>query len=78
MTCKDCVYFEVCPLGLAIKGKTGICLKFKNKADFVKVVRCKDCRFNKLTDFTGERACIKQCAYKKPDDFCSYGERSDT
>ncbi len=35
--CKDCVYYEVCPLGLMIKGKTGTCLKFKNKADYVEV-----------------------------------------
>ena len=42
-TCKDCLYYEVCPLGLAIQGKTGTCLKFKNKADFVEVCRCRDC-----------------------------------
>ena len=39
MTCKDCLYYEVCPLGLAIKGSTGICLKFKNKSDYVEVKR---------------------------------------
>lgn len=37
MTCKDCLYYEVCPLGLAIKGSTGTCLKFKNKADYAEV-----------------------------------------
>lgn len=35
--CKECLYYEVCPLGLAIKGSTGTCLKFKNKADFIEV-----------------------------------------
>ena len=44
-------------------------------ADVVEVVRCKDCRFNKTTDYEGKNACIKQSAYKNPDDFCSYGER---
>ena len=38
MTCKDCLYYEVCPLGLAIKGSTGTCLKFKNKSDYAEVV----------------------------------------
>ena len=37
MTCKDCLYYQVCPLGLAVKGSTGPCLKFKNKADFAEV-----------------------------------------
>jgi hypothetical protein len=37
MTCKDCLYYEVCPLGLAIKGSTGTCLKFKNKSDYAEV-----------------------------------------
>ena len=80
MTCKDCIHYDACtdwvpPKELLQAIKPEGCNKFKNKADFVEVVRCKDCRFNKLMDFTGERACIKQCAYKKPDDFCSYGER---
>lgn len=36
-TCGECLYYEVCPLGLTVKGKTGVCLKFKNKADVVEV-----------------------------------------
>ena len=48
MTCKDCVHFDVCtimefssydPTHLQEFG----CNDFKNKADFVEVVRCKDC-----------------------------------
>ena len=35
--CKDCIYYEVCPLGLEIKGETGTCLKFKDKSRFVEV-----------------------------------------
>ena len=37
MTCNDCIHYEVCPLGLAIKGSMGTCFKFKNKADFAEV-----------------------------------------
>lgn len=53
------------------------------KLDAVEVVRCKDC---KICDFSypakpiGEEAipgwyCKKYRCYRKPDDFCSYGER---
>ena len=53
--------------------------------DAVEVVRCKDC---KICDFSypakpiGEEAipgwyCKKYRCYRKPDDFCSYGERKD-
>lgn len=65
-SCKGCLYYEVCPLGLAANGATGTCLKFKDKADFVEVVRCKDCWKR-----------YKHCFDKTTDDndFCSYGER---
>ena len=44
-------------------------------ADVVEVVRCKDCKFQKLMDDGITYACLKQTAYRKPTDFCSYGER---
>ena len=85
MTCKDCIYYEVCPLGLAVKGSTGTCLKFKNKADFVEVVRCGDCRCcQKVNDMdNGHWECILHFDWHGrpflPDinGFCSYGERRE-
>ena len=72
MTCKDCLYYEVCPLGLAIKGKTGTCLKFKNKADFVEVpCRCANCKNLVVYD----NYCMYFGCKRDDDDFCSYGER---
>ena len=74
MTCKDCLYYEVCPLGIAIKGSTGTCLKFKNKAYFVEVVRCKNCTHFAYKDLSepfcmfGNALCVADY-----DDFCSYG-----
>ena len=47
-------------------------------AEVVEVVRCKDCRFVELMSDGKTYACIRQSAYKKPTDFCSYGERRDT
>ena len=46
-------------------------------ADAVEVVRCKECKFVKLMSDEKTLACIRQSAYKKPMDFCSYGERKD-
>ena len=79
MTCKDCIHNEVCKYGEnRMNGGycTGEnCRHFKNKADFVEVVRCKDCGVKgaafcmagdiPLTETTGEM-------------FCSLGERRDT
>ena len=88
-TCKDCLYYEVCPLGLVIKGKTGTCLKFKNKADFVEVVRCKNCEsfIEKGNEFLRNDVfgfCEKSRTGFFDDgeevygnDFCSYGERKE-
>ena len=77
--CKDCLYYEVCPLGLAIKGKTGTCLKFKNKADYVEVVRCEKCKYRtEVTECNHTLYfCRKKQNYIKLNDFCSYGERKD-
>ena len=47
MICKDCVHYEKCkPLRLDFADSVNpnqTCQYFKNKADFVEVVRCKDC-----------------------------------
>ena len=43
-TCKDCVHIDVCFAKQLGTGECAeICRDYKNKADFVEVVRCKDC-----------------------------------
>ena len=91
MTCKDCVHEKPCfEYGNILDPLSGgvICDSFKNKADFVEVVRCSECRFNvanmekdeyDTTDYSGEDIV---CSYfmtdgMLPDDFCSYGKRRD-
>lgn len=85
MTCYDCIHYEVCDWDKDKYDKSIItsfpdcneknCGLFQNKADFVEVVRCKECEHRKngiqgyycdLTDFL-----------IKDDDFCSHGERRD-
>lgn len=83
--CEKCVHQEVCNIRDCHdeddeKALT-YCADFKNKADFVEVVRCKDCGHwggvtfgNICRRWTGLN--VKNCT--SPNDFCSYGERKDT
>ena len=51
MTCEDCLHKNVCytvlKFGLSCFDSESpietFCMEFKNKADYTKVVRCKDC-----------------------------------
>ena len=74
MTCYECMHINVCK-AYEPEDADCICNQFKNKADFVEVVRCVDCK----------HLCrVHSCVYRvdgigyknvSPDDFCSYGER---
>ena len=69
MTCKDCISYNVCEWGQLYETP---CVKFKNKTDFVEVVRCKDCDISH-NRWTG---CPKMGGLiPPPDHFCSYGRR---
>lgn len=83
-TCKDgCLYETLCKYndGTNEWSKSN-CPLFKNKADFVKVVRCKDCKYCEVVypcKEIGEEPikghyCKLYNSYKKQTDFCSYGE----
>ena len=80
MTCKEnCLYYEACigwvePEELMEHNKPESCKTFKNKADFVEVVRCKDCKHRSTDDFRSFY-CRKDDVACKDDDFCSDGER---
>lgn len=81
-TCSHCVHFGVCEdrfswLDQEDNTKHIICYHFKDKADVVEVVRCKDCTY--WQDNNGGYP-HKECRWGKgetPDsnDFCSHGER---
>lgn len=85
--CKECVSEKVCRYndGINLYCKEDYeCPHFKNKADFVEVVYCKECSWS--TERTKDNElfqyqCRNTVACGKPRracDFCSYGERSDT
>ena len=96
MTCKECLYYEVCKDYLVKCAEHGEaerinnpCTKFKNKADFVEVVRCKDCKhwhkkvFDPIIEHhIGECHCSQwENDYfwyeTNENNFCSYGERKN-
>lgn len=78
--CKDCLHEKVCKfadekvsIATTVKETVHDCKDFKNKADFVEVVRCKDCKHQEqCSEF------IMISGRDKDLVFCSYGERSDT
>jgi hypothetical protein len=83
-TCANCVHVDVCEnrfswLDQEDNTKHIICRHFKDKADVVEVVRCKNCKKR------GQRDCIVNRKMAFTDhttltgayDFCSYGERRE-
>ena len=88
MTCNDCIHYDVCKddyeLGYLFKDENGNyftddCQYFKNKADFVEVVRCKDCVHGHWNQETLFGRCVDFCDYTDlridKEHYCSYGER---
>lgn len=51
------------------------CGSFKNKSDFVEVVRCKDCKHYVAEYCTRDIKSRTNMFYMVENDFCSYGER---
>lgn len=84
-TCNDCLYCKTCymvehyGIDLAENQQEKCCAMYKDKTNFVEVIRCKDCKWH------WERECknpyihmTNPCSmYTYSTDFCSYGERRD-
>lgn len=96
-SCNDCIHLEACcgfmPFDATEEEKVSFldeiikkpCTEFKNKADVVEVVRCRDCKYYAADEhrcdhpqFDYEGHCYDFWINAKPDDFCSYGERRET
>lgn len=83
MTCKDCL---LCPMCFAVREAgekdryAELCPKFKNKADFVEVIRCVECGFRDDNLITTSQnidcyMCKRHHSLVLLTDFCSYGQR---
>lgn len=83
MTCKDCIHIDVC-VAYTPTDLYHTCSSFKNKTDFVEVVRCRDCKFYTIGDYRCDHPemygedCYDFWLETNEDDFCSYGERKGT
>jgi hypothetical protein len=97
--CEDCICFKSCQAWcVAIdkalktdaateelqKNNAELCPSFKNTADVVWVVRCKDCKhFGKNKTYRDTKLPISFCDkfhhnITTENDFCSYGERKES
>ena len=76
MTCKDCIHEKVC-IDKHYYDEDSIlsCDDFKNKADFVEVVRCGECQYWKLNPYNLHGGYCRHCEGASIDHFCSYGKR---
>ena len=81
-TCKDCVHYDVCHYHIDEETDMTIteCGRFINKADFVEVVRCKDCKHKgncamQMAPPTRDYVLEQNISTYNKVDFCSYGER---
>ena len=91
MTCKNCIYYGVCHYHIDEETDMTVaeCGKFKNKADFVEVVRCGKCKHWMYIGQGLDAVRIGKCCndnfpfhceqrpIMKEDDFCSYGVKKD-
>lgn len=88
MTCKDCIHYEVCDWDKDKYDKSIItsfpncdkknCGLFQNKADYVEVVRCCECKHNITTSDIQVYYCKERNLYTDKRGFCHCGEREDT
>ena len=91
--CIDCLHFEVCKQRMEelckwtkVEDLIHNCSKFKDRTSCVEVVRCKDCKYSRTTQWyrSSLKCCHKshgnsQVPYEVPKEhFCSYGERRET
>ena len=89
MTCKDCIHCRVCityQFAKSIDKEVSECDEFQNKADFVEVVRCRDCKQWTRIGYDDIFECdfgtcknpydyTEKETYEK--DYCSDGERKE-
>ena len=71
--CKNCLH-ECYTDDLA---ENEACNFFVDKAEYVKVVHCKDCKHLGFKGLCYGYCKNRVCGIVNPSDFCSYGERKD-
>ena len=85
-TCKECVLSPMCCATTSYFALGLICQNFKNKADYVEVVRCEKCKYGDVSVFSktkeGQEEIACYCNLKNAvtdvDGYCPSGERKHT
>lgn len=85
-TCKNCIHSSVCTPYNTPNDEypnIGNCPHFRNRADYVEVVRCKECencRVGKNSRYCTEHSdgFGNHIVYVDEDDYCSYGIRKES
>ena len=82
--CKDCIHYEICDEYVSpceSFPETDGCRCFKDKADVVEVVRCKDCKYRyvpcRCALWFGSLDEKEYFSERGEDFYCSYGERRE-
>lgn len=79
MNCKDCIHYRMCityQFAKSIDKEISECDEFQNNADFVEVVRCKDCEHYEADIICeGVGYCNEHQKGMRENNFCSYGEK---
>lgn len=79
MNCKDCIHYRMCityQFAKSIDKEISECDEFQNNADFVEVVRCKDCEHYEADIICeGVGYCNEHQRGMRENNFCSYGEK---
>lgn len=85
MTCKDCIHERVCysliKSGLPYVDEElpaeAFCMTFRGNTDFVKVIRCKDCKYWDKQKDSLQGRCILSSNYPTGAWYCANAERKD-
>lgn len=82
VSCNDCICYDILCSHTLQEDELKICDSFKNKADFVEVVRCSECKHLKIINKNGVYAKCKKTGYRfllwaedTGKHFCSFAER---
>lgn len=87
MTCRDCIHDRCCDMWAVESGlpfvNPNTCEHFKNKADFIEVVRCEKCKYGDVSTISkakdGEEDIACYCTLKKvvtnTDSYCPSGRK---
>lgn len=79
-TCKNCLYYEKLCFHTLEPHELKLCKDFKDKSNFIEVVRCKNCKNstrwkNTEDEKMVQRYCHIHSKFTGDNHYCSYGEK---